>query len=189
MNRPFAESAWSEISSRPRYFWVAAGFLGAASVMALRRYWDQKNSASPSRDDTSRPSQTNESDAPSQSTADAGAATPTAAAQATVAVAPETPDATNAPHTAEGGAKELSDFLAGESWFDESGWSGIWEREGIDDATSWLRTRGIEVLRSEREKLTEHPALLAGCRRRWIVVCRYAGIDVGEAAASWNDTQ
>lgn len=85
--------------------------------------------------------------------------------------------------------RELALFLAGESWYDEVGWQGIWEREGVGAPEEWLRTSGKEVLISERKKLAEHPALLAGCRRRWIVVCRYAGIDVSDAASLWNATE
>lgn len=88
-----------------------------------------------------------------------------------------------------GARKELSLFLAGESWHDEVGWQGLWEREGVGAPDGWLRTTGTEVLTGERQKLAEHPALLAGCRRRWIVVCRYAGIDVADAAALWNATE
>ena len=85
-----------------------------------------------------------------------------------------------------GGERELSEFLAGDSWFDESGWKSIWNREGIDDQSAWLKSQGLETLRREREKLSDHPALLAGCRRRWIVVARYAEIDVSEAAELWS---
>ena len=88
-----------------------------------------------------------------------------------------------------GSIRELALFLAGESWYDEVGWQGIWEREGVGSPEEWLRTQGKEVLVSERKKLAEHPALLAGCRRRWIVVCRYAGIDVSDAASLWNATE
>lgn len=88
-----------------------------------------------------------------------------------------------------GSLRELSQFLAGESWYDELGWQGIWEREGIDTPDGWLRTKGRDVLATERAKLVEHPALLAGCRRRWIVVCRYAGIDVADAASLWSGTE
>lgn len=88
-----------------------------------------------------------------------------------------------------GSMRELALFLAGESWYDEVGWQGIWEREGVTSPEEWLRTQGKEVLISERKKLAEHPALLAGCRRRWIVVCRYAGIDVSDAASLWNATE
>ncbi len=88
-----------------------------------------------------------------------------------------------------GSVRELSLFLAGESWYDEIGWQGIWEREGIESPEGWLRTTGKDVLVDERKKLEAHPALLAGCRRRWIVVCRYAGVDVGDAAALWNSTE
>ncbi|OGQ19362.1 MAG: hypothetical protein A2138_05565 [Deltaproteobacteria bacterium RBG_16_71_12] len=88
-----------------------------------------------------------------------------------------------------GAARELSLFLAGESWHDEIGWQGIWEREGIESPESWLKSKGKEVLAAERKKLAEHPALLAGCRRRWIVVCRYAGIDVTDAASTWNESE
>ena len=87
-----------------------------------------------------------------------------------------------------GGVKELSDFLAGESWFDEAGWKGLWEREGIDDPAAWVKSTGLDTLKGERAKLTEHPALLAGCRRRWLVVARYAGIDVSDAAELWHQT-
>lgn len=110
------------------------------------------------------------------------------------AVAPNRPAAATHPthptHDAPAGSlRELSQFLAGESWFDELGWQGIWQREGIDTPEGWLRTKGRDVLATERTKLTEHPALLAGCRRRWIVVCRYAGIEVKDAASLWNGTE
>ena len=88
-----------------------------------------------------------------------------------------------------GSLRELSQFLAGESWYDEVGWQGIWEREGIESPEGWLRSKGKDVLATERAKLVEHPALLAGCRRRWIVVCRYAGIDVADAATLWTATE
>lgn len=88
-----------------------------------------------------------------------------------------------------GAARELSLFLAGESWHDEIGWQGIWEREGIESPEAWLKSKGKEVLAAERKKLAEHPALLAGCRRRWIVVCRYAGIEVTDAASTWNESE
>jgi hypothetical protein len=87
-----------------------------------------------------------------------------------------------------GAARELSQFLAGETWFDETGWQDIWRREGIEAPPSWLRMTGRDVLLGERKKLSDHPALLAGCRRRWIVVCRYAGIDVGDAASLWDQS-
>ena len=88
-----------------------------------------------------------------------------------------------------GSMRELALFLAGESWYDEVGWQVIWEREGVCAPADWLRTSGKTVLLSERKKLAEHPALLAGCRRRWIVVCRYAAIEVGDAASLWNATE
>lgn len=87
-----------------------------------------------------------------------------------------------------GGQRELREFLAGESWYDEMGWHSVWDRSGIDSPEEWLRSEGVAMLKAEREKLADHPALLAGCRRRWIVVCRYAGIDVADAAQLWNDT-
>ena len=92
-----------------------------------------------------------------------------------------------------GGAEPLTSDGASNSckpWptahIDESGWRGLWEREGIDDACAWLRETGFKVLMEQRAKLTEHPALLAGCRRRWIVVSRYAGMEVSEATDLWN---
>ena len=88
-----------------------------------------------------------------------------------------------------GTQKELALFLAGDAWHDEIGWQALWEKEGVATPEDWLKTRGKEVLVAERKKLVDHPALLAGCRRRWIVVCRYAGIDVGDAAVLWNTTE
>jgi len=84
------------------------------------------------------------------------------------------------------GVGELAAFLAGESWYDETGWRGLWEREGIDSPAAWLKDTGFRVLMEQRRKLAEHPALLAGCRRRWIVVSRYAGVEVPEASELWN---
>ena len=86
----------------------------------------------------------------------------------------------------EGALRELALFLAGDAWHDEIGWQALWEKDGIGAPDAWLKELGRSVLVNERKKLTEHPALLAGCRRRWIVVCRYAGIDVGDAANLWN---
>jgi hypothetical protein len=91
--------------------------------------------------------------------------------------------------TASTAQKELALFLAGDAWHDEIGWQALWEKESINDAGAWLKGAGKEVLVAERKKLVEHPALLAGCRRRWIVVCRYAGIDVGDAASIWTSTE
>jgi hypothetical protein len=93
-----------------------------------------------------------------------------------------------APATAPGAATELALFLAGDAWHDEIGWQSLWEKDSVNSPDGWLREQGTAVLAAERKKLTDHPALLAGCRRRWIVVCRYAGIDVADAAGLWNDT-
>src|SRR4051812_16899418 len=38
-----------------------------------------------------------------------------------------------------GSKRELSLFLAGESWYDEVGWQGIWEREAIESPEAWLK--------------------------------------------------
>jgi hypothetical protein len=93
------------------------------------------------------------------------------------------------PHSGDtAAAKELSLFLSGDAWHDEVGWKTVWERESIEAPSAWLRLKGVEVLGRERHKLTDHPALLAGCRRRWIVVCRYAGMDVADAATLWHHT-
>lgn len=89
----------------------------------------------------------------------------------------------------EGALRELALFLAGDAWHDEIGWQALWEKDGIGAPDTWLKELGRSVLVTERKKLTEHPALLAGCRRRWIVVCRYAGIDVGDAASVWNGAE
>lgn len=116
-------------------------------------------------------------------------AKPDAAPAGTAAAATAASSSSSEAAPAGGAARELSLFLAGESWHDEIGWQGIWEREGIESPEGWLKGKGKEVLAAERTKLQEHPALLAGCRRRWIVVCRYAGIDVTEAASTWNASE
>ena len=97
--------------------------------------------------------------------------------------------ASSSSSSAAGTQKELALFLAGDAWHDEIGWQALWEKEGVGAPEDWLKTKGKDVLVSERKKLVDHPALLAGCRRRWIVVCRYAGIDVGDAAVLWNTTE
>ena len=151
-----------------RYVFVALGAVGAVGFMYLRN----KMGADPAeRDQTpgsksTRPSPKSPSSAPPTSSDGAK------------------PAGDDLP----GGQRELREFLAGESWYDEMGWHSVWDRAGIDGPEEWLRTEGVTMLRAEREKLVEHPALLAGCRRRWIVVCRYAGIDVADAAQLWNET-
>ena len=152
-----------------RLVMIAVGAVGAGVVMYLRnRQLEQKQKERDREEgfkqrETPPPAEQPPADAPP-------AAAPSPAPAASSA----------------GATKELAAFLAGESWYDELGWQGIWEREGIDAPEGWLKTKGKDVLAAERKKLVEHPALLAGCRRRWIVVCRYAGIDVTDAAATWN---
>jgi hypothetical protein len=146
-----------------RYWWVAAGAAFTFGAMYLRNKLGNA--------DADRGS-------------DAGAA-PSPPAQEPSA---DDPPAGEHSEPLPGGVKELSDFLAGESWFDEAGWKGLWEREGIDDPAAWVKSTGLDTLKAERAKLTEHPALLAGCRRRWLVVARYAGIDVSDAAELWHQT-
>ena len=99
------------------------------------------------------------------------------------------PASTSTGLPSEGALRELALFLAGDAWHDEIGWQALWEKDGIGAPDAWLKELGRSVLVTERKKLTEHPALLAGCRRRWIVVCRYAGIDVGDAASVWNGSE
>jgi hypothetical protein len=153
----------------PRQLIVIAASAAAAGMViyARNRMREQEERARAAR-------KSGASAAPSSS--DAG---PAASAAAGDAAAP----------TESGALRELALFLAGESWHDEVGWQGIWEREGVAAPDGWLRTTGKGVLANERKKLAEHPALLAGCRRRWIVVCRYAGIDVSDSAALWNATE
>jgi hypothetical protein len=98
-----------------------------------------------------------------------------------------TDTASKEPAVVDSARKELALFLSGDAWHAEIGWQALWEKDGVAAPDAWLRDAGKAVLVTERQKLTDHPALLAGCRRRWIVVCRYAGIDVGEAAGIWND--
>lgn len=149
-----------------RYWWVAAGAVVTFGAMYLRkRLSDLQQEDRPSS-------------GPSSSPGPSGKPEATTGADDAPAAEPAEP--------LPGGVKELSEFLAGESWFDEAGWKGLWEREGIDDAAAWLKSTGLDTLKKERAKLTEHPALLAGCRRRWLVVARYAGIDVSDAAELWH---
>jgi hypothetical protein len=156
---------------------IAIGAVATGAYLVLRNKMQAKK-ANERRSDSSGSSASSSTSSGTTSgtsgTSSTGAAPPTGAS--------ETPGLS-------GSMRELALFLAGESWYDEVGWQGIWEREGVGSPEEWLRTQGKEVLISERKKLAEHPALLAGCRRRWIVVCRYAGIDVSDAASLWNATE
>lgn len=87
----------------------------------------------------------------------------------------------------DGAAEELAQMLSGDAWHDEFGWHTIWEVNGVSDPDTWIKTAGISILAAEKKKIEGRPALLAGCRRRWIVVCRYAGLDVSMAAQLWSD--
>src|SRR4051812_22373770 len=56
-----------------------------------------------------------------------------------------TPSTSTSPHTSSGSTselpgavRELGQFLAGESWYDEHGWRGLWQREGIEAPQGWL---------------------------------------------------
>lgn len=173
----------SEVSMTPfalprRYLWVAAGAAAGFGFLYLRNRFGPKVEEHYQK-------QTGKNDeGASPAGAAGGGKSPTEereAARSEAANWAAGPDAA-------GGKRELAEFLAGDSWFDESGWRSIWDREGVDDAAGWLRGDGTEVLAKARVSLSDHPALLAGCRRRWIVVCRYAGIDVSDAAALWNQT-
>lgn len=165
---PFVTSPLPQPLSSRRLWWVAAGFVGAAAGMALRNHLDARAQRESRRGQghPQRDAETREQTATSPSPSTEHAAQP----------------------SADRGIRELSAFLAGETWLDEHGWRGVWEREGVSDVALWLREDGVGCLRAERVRLQEQPALLAGCRRRWIVVCRYAGVEVGEAAAWWNQT-
>ena len=151
-----------------RYIWIVAGAAAGLGLMALRKKLAGEDTSAPEMY-AEKPTRTKDGAAPID----------------VDVVSPKT-DAKESEQS--DGAKELAAFLAGEQWFDELGWQGLWEREGIDTPSDWLKNQGIETLKAERAKLVEHPALLAGCRRRWIVVCRYAGIDVGDASAIWSET-
>ena len=159
-----------------RYLFIAAGAAAAAGFMYVRNKLDERTrkereqSRARERERERRP-----------------APAPTEARDAPGEKSSEARDAERADMA--GGVRELSEFLAGDSWFDEPGWMSIWSKEGIEDPAAWLKDEGLEVLKAEREKLSDHPALLAGCRRRWIVVARYAGIDVGDAATLWNEVE
>ncbi|MCP4500101.1 MAG: hypothetical protein GY822_09085 [Deltaproteobacteria bacterium] len=147
-----------------RYVWFAVGAAGAMGLLYLRQ---KLGNEAPETTGSSTDNAKNK----------AGKKTP--------AETSEEGEVSNLPP----GAKELAAFLAGESWFDEMGWNTVWERAGVGTPEEWLRNKGLAALKTERKKLSDHPALLAGCRRRWIVVCRYAGIDVADAAQLWNGTE
>ena len=151
---------------------VAASALAAGAVLYVRNKMMQQQR----RNEETKSSSNGSSSSSSSSSTDASTSHSSAP-----------PAESGAPQS--GSVRELSLFLAGESWYDEVGWQGIWEREGIESPEQWLRSTGKDVLTAERKKLAEHPALLAGCRRRWIVVCRYAGIDVTDAATLWNNAE
>jgi hypothetical protein len=155
---------------------VAASALAAGAVLYVRNKMMQQQR----RSDETKSSSNGSSSSSSSSSTSSSSETSTSQSSAP-------PVDTGAPQS--GSVRELSLFLAGESWYDEVGWQGIWEREGIESPEQWLRTTGKDVLTAERKKLAEHPALLAGCRRRWIVVCRYASIDVTDAATLWNNAE
>lgn len=151
-----------------RYWWVAAGAAAAVGLMYIQRRMAGL---------------TAEEDPRGRSADDAPTPGPTAASPS-AEPGPAREPAEDLP----GGVRELAEFLAGESWFDEAGWKGLWEREGVEDPAGWLKDTGLNTLKTERQKLAEHPALLAGCRRRWLVVSRYAGIEVSDAAELWHRT-
>jgi len=152
-----------------RYIWVAAGAIATFGLMAVRNTMAARETKT--RDEARRQARSDRNTAnATSSTTDSDAAD----------AAGQRPPL--------GAAKELDAFLAGDVWHDETGWKGTWEREAIGDPAAWLKEIGSGILRARRAALKDHPALLAGCRRRWIVVCRYATIDVGEAAELWNQT-
>jgi len=174
-----------------RYIWVAAGAAVAGAAMYLRNrfakdehdeFYDARAKDKPSASKAkAAPADKADTKAEKSEKPEAGGAE---------GEEPKTgdEDSPQADDDRAASARELAEFLSGDSWYDEAGWRSIWEREGIEDATAWLKDEGQTVLTKERESLSDHPALLAGCRRRWIVVCRYAGIDVSDAAALWNKT-
>lgn len=155
-----------------RLLWVAAGAVGAGAYLYVR-----------TRIDTLRRAEASEARAAAKARSPAPSSSETSTTEPKAAPAPA--DTTDAAKTA--GETELRAFLAGDSWFDEGAWQAIWAREAIGDSAAWLSQRGLDVLRDSRETLASQPALLAGCRRRWIVVCRYAGLDSSRAAALWED--
>ena len=148
-----------------RFLAVAVGALAAGAVIYVRNRMREAELANMPRRRSEPPSP-----GPAQSVASAGPA-----------------PASSPP--AVGASAELSQFLAGDTWHDDAGWRAVWGKDGVLDAGQWLRSTGKDVLAAEHTKLVDQPALLAGCRRRWIVVCRYAGLDVAEAAALWNQTE
>lgn len=172
-----------------RFLWIAAGALGASAYLYYRKRLQPDQGPSPGNQDRNNAGKESETASNHEDT------TPTTGADGDEASEPspnqdaaqESPSEGSV-DTLPGGERELSEFLGGESWFDEVGWQEIWEREAVGDPADWLKKAGMQVLSSERKKLTDHPALLAGCRRRWIVVSRYADIDVAIAAELWNQT-
>jgi len=79
----------------------------------------------------------------------------------------------------------LYSFLYGNAWYDEEFWLDLWKKEGVDPAL-WLE--GAAILPAKKVKLAfvDSPALLIGSRRRWLVVCRYAGLEDEVSKNLWD---
>jgi hypothetical protein len=172
------------------FLWIAAGALGASAYLYFRKQLTPEDST---QADPPPPGGDGNAEDTTAVDHDEGAKKPSTEVQGDGdSEGPETGSDESAQgsvaHGLPGGERELSEFLGGESWFDEVGWQEIWKREGVVNPSEWLQDAGQRVLTLERRKLADHPALLAGCRRRWIVVSRYADIDVAIAAELWNQT-
>ena len=162
-----------------RYLWIAAGAAAGFGLMLLKKKLTGEDGAP--QDRRSPPPSSPKGEAPKSDAEQSDG-------EGADAPAEGEGEPASSDGALTGAVRDLTEFLAGESWFDEMGWQGVWEREGIDEPEAWLKDAGLKALKAERKKLVDHPALLAGCRRRWIVVCRYAGIDVSEAASLWSST-
>jgi hypothetical protein len=79
---------------------------------------------------------------------------------------------------------ELVRFLDGDVWHDEESWTNMWREAGIYGAD--FLADNLELLEVTIKRHNPHPAMLAGARRRWIVVNRYVGVSSEAAMAIWD---
>ncbi len=85
-------------------------------------------------------------------------------------------------------ALKLESFLMGENWYNRASWVNAWGVHLPEGATAkeWISSQGVEVLNIAIESCREGLPNVSGCRRRWIVVCRYADVDLEEALSLWQ---
>ncbi len=83
-------------------------------------------------------------------------------------------------------AQTLFEFLSGNIWLDARQWRDLWAEQPELELRDWLLDEGAAILNDVRRSLITQPALLSGCRRRWLVVCRHANMEETEALEAWK---